>query len=74
MRLGWVGLDEVEVDGVGGILGVVAGEVVGVTGGEGVHFIKVVDNHEFGGALSGGFVEFLVVKRTEAAGFMLARE
>ncbi len=39
-----------------------ARQVIGVTGGEGVHFIKVVDEMGFGGGRSGGFFEFLVAE------------
>ena len=46
-----VGLDEVEVDGIVGVFGVVAGEVIGVTGGEGVDFGEVADKEGFGGGL-----------------------
>ena len=62
-----VGLDEAEVDGVVGVLGVVAGDVIGVTGGEGVHFVEVVDEEGFGGGLSGYFFEFLVAERGAVA-------
>ena len=57
-----VGLDEVEVDGIVGVFGVVAGEVIGVAGGEGVDFSEVVDKEGFGGGLAGYFVEFLVAE------------
>ena len=61
------GLDEVEVDGVVGVLGVAAGEVIGVTGGEGVHCTTVVDKEDFAGGGSGGFFEFVVVEEVALA-------
>ena len=57
-----VGLEEVEVDGIVGVFGVVAGQIIGATGGEGVHFIKVVDKERVGRSGSSGFFEFLAVE------------
>ena len=62
-----VGLDEVEVDGVVGVFGVVAGEVIGVADGEGVDFIEAVDKEGFGRGLAGYFVEFLVAEGVAVA-------
>ena len=62
-----VGLDEVEVDGVVGVLGVVAGEVVGVTSGEGVHFIAVVDEVAFARSGPGGFFKLVVAEEVAIA-------
>lgn len=42
-----VGLDQVEVDGVIRVLGVAAGEVSRVAGGEGVHFVRAGLEAEF---------------------------
>ena len=50
-----------------GVFGVVAGEVIGVAGGEGVDFIEAVDKEGFGGGLAGYFVEFLVAEGVAVA-------
>ena len=44
-----------------------ARQIIGVTGGEGVHFIRVVDKCGFGGALSGGYFEFVVAEGVAVA-------
>ena len=62
-----VGLDEVEVDGVVGVLGVVAGEIVGVTSGEGVHCIAVVDEVAFARSGPGGFFKLVVAEEVAIA-------
>ena len=62
-----VRLDEVEVDGVVGVLGVVAVEVSDVAGGEVLHCTKVVDKEAFGWGGPGGYLEFVVVEEVAIA-------
>ena len=53
-----VGEDEVEVDGDVGVLGVVAGEVIGVAGDEGVHGVRFADEVAPAGGTPSGLIEF----------------
>ena len=62
-----VRLDEVEVDGVMGVLGVVAVEVGDVTSGEALHFTKGVDKVGLGWGGPGGCFEFAVVEEVAIA-------